>query len=325
VNTFLARIGLGCGRLRAGAEESNSRRVLDAAVECGIRYFDTAPSYGSERVLGRALRGIRREVQVCTKVGLPGSEPNSAGRIRALAITAVRGVLPDGALGWLKRARRAPMRTTATATAAPRGYGHFDAALIRSSVQESLAKLDTDRLDCLMLHEPRTSDPTPEVERVLRELVREGIAARLGVGTGHQLQDLPAFGDVAQFTVGPDLLASGDPRIMIGHGLLRGFDSALFGRCILDSGILSRMPALRRHVSEPLEMSAFLLSAVLIGTDVGRVLVSTSSAARLRKFISEAKNIFEDIRSSGSEDIRIEFSNALRCYFPVMQSKRKYG
>lgn len=321
MNTFLTRIGLGCGRLRAGAEESNSRRVLDAAVECGIRYFDTAPSYGSESVLGRGLRGIRQEVQVCTKVGLPGSEPNSAGRVRALAITAMRGVLPDGALGWLKRVRRVPVRTTPP----QRGYGNFDAASIRSSVQESLAKLGTDRLDCLMLHEPRMSDPTPEVERVLRELVREGIAARLGVGTGFQLQDLPAFGDVAQFTVGATLVASGDSRILIGHGLLRGFDPAVFGRCILDSGILSRIPALRRHVSEPLEMSAFLLSAVLTGTDIGRVLVSTSSAARLRKFIAEAKDIFEEIRSSGSADIRVEFSNALRRYFSVMQSERKHG
>jgi Aldo/keto reductase family len=289
-------------------------------MECGIRYFDTAPSYGSESVLGRGLRGIRREVQVCTKVGLRGSAPNSAGRVRALAITAMR-VLPDGALSWLKRVRRAPVRATAT----QRGYGNFDAALIRSSVQESLAKLDTDRLDCLMLHEPRMSDPTPEVERVLRELVREGIAAQLGVGTGYQLQDLPAFGDVAQFTVGPALLASGDSRILIGHGLLRGFDSVVFGQCILDSGIVSRIPALRRHVSEPLAMSAFLLSAVLMGSDIGRVLVSTSSAARLRKFISQAKSIFEEIRSSDSADIRIEFSNALRSYFSVMQSKQKYG
>jgi len=307
---FLARIGLGCARLRAGAEESNSRRVLDAAVECGIRYFDTAPSYGSESVLGRGLRGMRREVQVCTKVGLPGSTPNSAGRFRALVITAMRGVLPEGALSWLKQVRRTPMRTAAT----QRGYGNFDATLIRSSVQESLEKLDTDRLDCLMLHEPRMSDPTPEAERVLRELVREGIAARLGVGTGYQLQDLPAFGDVAQFAVGPPLLGGGDSRILIGHGLLRGFESAVFERCILDAGIFSRMPALRRRVSDPFAMSALLLSAVLIGTDIGRVLVSTSSAARLRKFVSEAKTLFEEIRSSGSAEIRIEFSNALRCY-----------
>ena len=320
MNTFLPRLGLGCGRLRAGAEEWNSRRVLDAAVECGIRYFDTAPSYGSERVLGRGLRGIRQEVQVCTKVGMPGSKPNSAGQARALAITAMRGLLPDRALNWLKQVRRAPLR----ATAARRGYGNFDAALIRSSVQESLEKLDTDRLDCLMLHEPSMSDPTLEVESLLRELVREGIAARLGVGTGYQLQDLPAFGDVAQFAVGPALLGSGDSRILIGHGLLRGFDSALFERCILDAGIFSKTPALRRHVSDPFEMSAFLLSAVLVGTDIGRILVSTSSAARLRKFISEAKNIFEEIRSSGSADIRIELSNALRCYFSVMQSKQQH-
>jgi D-threo-aldose 1-dehydrogenase len=178
MDTFFARIGLGCGRLRAGAEESNSRRVLEAAVECGIRYFDTAPYYGSESVLGRGLRGMREEVELCTKVGMPGSTPDTAAQLRASAIAALRGVLPDGAPAWLKQMRRVPPRT------AQRGYGDFDPALIRSSVLQSLERLDTARLDCLMLHEPRLSDPTPEAERLLRELVREGIAIRLGVGTG---------------------------------------------------------------------------------------------------------------------------------------------
>ena len=194
MNTLLTRIGLGCARLRAGAEESNSRRVLDAAVECGIRYFDTAPYYGSEGVLGRGLRGMRKEIQLCTKVGLPEAAPNSAATLRGSVIAALRAVLPDRALDWLKRARHVPPRT-----APQRGYGNFDVVLIRSSVQRSLEKLDTDHLDCLMLHEPRMSDPTPEVERLLREMVRDGTAARLGVGTGYQLGDLPPFGDVAQF------------------------------------------------------------------------------------------------------------------------------
>jgi D-threo-aldose 1-dehydrogenase len=157
--------------------------VLDAAVECGIRYFDTAPSYGSERVLGRGLRAVRNEIQLCTKVGIPGSTQNSASRARALLITAVRAVFSDAALSRVKQMRRAPMRTMAT----QRGYGNFDTSLIRSSVQQSLEKLETDRLDCLMLHEPRMSDPTQEVEQVLRESVRQGFVTRLGVGTGYQL------------------------------------------------------------------------------------------------------------------------------------------
>jgi hypothetical protein len=161
------------------------------------------------------------------------------------------------------------------------------------------------------------SDPTQEVEQVLRESVREGLVTRLGVGTGYQLDDLPGFGDVAQFAVGPAFFKTGDPRILIGHGLLRGFDSAVFERCILSAGIFDRIPALRRHVSEPLEMSALLLNATLIGTDIGRVLVSTSSPARLRKFISAAKSLFGEIQSSCNHDARIEFSNAVRYYFSV--------
>jgi hypothetical protein len=296
--------------LRAGAEESNSRRVLEAAVECGIRYFDTAPYYGSEGVLGRGLRGMRREIQLCTKVGLPGSTPDPAANLRGSVISALRAVLPDSALGWVKRRRRVP-----AGTPAPRGYGNFDVGSIRSSVHQSLEKLDTDHVDCLMLHEPRMSDPTQETEQLLRDMVREGTAIRLGVGTGYRLQDLPSFGDVAQFAVGPQGLDSGDTRVLIGHGLLRGFDSAAFERCILDCGIFDRIPALRRCASQPLAMSALLLSAVLLGTDIGRILVSTSSATRLRKFILETKAIVGEVRTGGAGDIGIDFSKVLRCYF----------
>ena len=50
------------------------RVFLEHAVELGIRYFDTAPSYGlSEERLGRFLRtlpeSIRRELTIATKFG----------------------------------------------------------------------------------------------------------------------------------------------------------------------------------------------------------------------------------------------------------------
>ncbi len=48
-------------------------RALARALEAGINYFDTAPVYGngeSERNLGRALKALKADVVVGTKVRL---------------------------------------------------------------------------------------------------------------------------------------------------------------------------------------------------------------------------------------------------------------
>jgi aryl-alcohol dehydrogenase-like predicted oxidoreductase len=50
-----------------------ARRIVDRALERGVRFFDTANVYGNgeaERILGQALRGRRAEVGLATKVGL---------------------------------------------------------------------------------------------------------------------------------------------------------------------------------------------------------------------------------------------------------------
>jgi aryl-alcohol dehydrogenase-like predicted oxidoreductase len=50
-----------------------ARRIVDRALERGVRFFDTANAYGngeSERILGQALRGRREEVGLATKVGV---------------------------------------------------------------------------------------------------------------------------------------------------------------------------------------------------------------------------------------------------------------
>jgi len=52
---------------------AEARRIVDRALERGVRFFDTANVYGngeSERILGQALRGRREEVGLATKVGL---------------------------------------------------------------------------------------------------------------------------------------------------------------------------------------------------------------------------------------------------------------
>ena len=56
-----------------GQDEEESIRTVHASVDAGVTSIDTAPVYGfgrSEEVLGRALKGIRDQVQILTKVGL---------------------------------------------------------------------------------------------------------------------------------------------------------------------------------------------------------------------------------------------------------------
>ena len=68
-------------------EEQAAVACVRAALDEGITTFDTADGYAggrAEEVLGRALRGVRREsIEVCTKVFWPtGDGPNDRGLSR---------------------------------------------------------------------------------------------------------------------------------------------------------------------------------------------------------------------------------------------------
>jgi len=68
-------------------EEDAAKACVAAALDEGITTFDTADVYAgtaAEAVLGRALRGVRREsVEICTKVFWPtGQGPNDRGLSR---------------------------------------------------------------------------------------------------------------------------------------------------------------------------------------------------------------------------------------------------
>jgi aryl-alcohol dehydrogenase-like predicted oxidoreductase len=65
--------GLGAGGfsrlgLRTGLNEDQSARLIEEAVGLGINFIDTAPSYGTEGVVGKALKSIPRDnVVIATK------------------------------------------------------------------------------------------------------------------------------------------------------------------------------------------------------------------------------------------------------------------
>ena len=55
-------VGLGCNNFGSMIDGERTRAVVDAAIDAGINYFDTAESYGrgqSEEFLGAALAGRR--------------------------------------------------------------------------------------------------------------------------------------------------------------------------------------------------------------------------------------------------------------------------
>ena len=65
-------VGLGCNNFGMRLDPEQTKRVVDAALDAGITYFDTAESYGrgqSEEYLGAALAGRRDQAVIATKWG----------------------------------------------------------------------------------------------------------------------------------------------------------------------------------------------------------------------------------------------------------------
>jgi aryl-alcohol dehydrogenase-like predicted oxidoreductase len=68
-------IGLGCNNFgKRITDESRVHAIVNAALEAGVTFFDTADIYGntlSEEFLGRALGSRRDDVLIATKFGMP--------------------------------------------------------------------------------------------------------------------------------------------------------------------------------------------------------------------------------------------------------------
>jgi len=75
--------GLGCGgHSRLGQTYGNSFEqsvaVVKAAIDLGINWIDTAASYGTEKIVGEAVRGLRDKVIISTKAAIgPWDDPQA--------------------------------------------------------------------------------------------------------------------------------------------------------------------------------------------------------------------------------------------------------
>jgi D-threo-aldose 1-dehydrogenase len=148
------------GGLFAPLDDDTAAAALAAAWDGGIRYFDTSPHYGighSERRTGDLLRGKpRAEYTLSTKVG--------------------RVLVPQDPAGRTDESFEVP--------ATHRRVWDFSRDGVMRSVDDSLARLGTGRIDMLFLH-----DAEHHFEAALRdgypalaELRARGVVGAIGAG-----------------------------------------------------------------------------------------------------------------------------------------------
>ena len=157
---LLPAVGFGTaplGGFRTPVTDDAAAAAIEAALEVGYRYFDTAPLYGyglAERRLGRALKGCDADVRVSTKVG------------RIIDPEAPR---PPGDLF-------AGDRGTATLD--------FSADGVRRSLEASFERMGCTYVDVAFIHDPddHARQALTEAYPALEQLRAEGAVGAIGVG-----------------------------------------------------------------------------------------------------------------------------------------------
>ena len=143
----VSAVGLGCMGMThaygAPADKREMTELIAQAVDQGCTFFDTAETYGTrecphdnEELVGAALKPYRDKVIIATKFGIH--------------------------FDWSSDAVNLPV----VADSRPE--------VIRSSVEGSLKRLQTDHIDLYYQHRPDPKIPSEEVAGVMAELIREG-------------------------------------------------------------------------------------------------------------------------------------------------------
>ncbi|MCB9938618.1 MAG: aldo/keto reductase [Planctomycetaceae bacterium] len=157
-------VALGCwpiaGMTSIDVNDTDSLATLEAAVDAGVTFFDTAYGYGakgeSERLIAKALGHRRNELAIATKCGMH----------------------------WNDQLER-------TFDARPE--------IIKRQCDESLQRLKTDRVELLYLHAPDPKVDVAESAGALKELMDAGKARSVGV-SNFNVEQLATFHAVCPIT-----------------------------------------------------------------------------------------------------------------------------
>ncbi|MDF1507499.1 aldo/keto reductase [Robertmurraya sp. DFI.2.37] len=138
----VTELGLGCMSL--GTDKAHAQKIIEAALDEGINYFDTADLYDfgvNEEIVGKSLKQVRDQVIIATKVGNRWNEQKD---------------------GW----RWDPSK-------------HY----IKEAVKQSLKRLETDYIDLYQLHGGTIEDNIDETIEAFEELQAEGFIRYYGISS----------------------------------------------------------------------------------------------------------------------------------------------
>jgi aryl-alcohol dehydrogenase-like predicted oxidoreductase len=258
------RIGLGCVNLASASRGRSTKadvRLVHAAIDHGVRVFDTADSYGSgtsERVLGRAVKNRRDGLVIATKGGYVFRPRHvaeqTARRYAAVAKRSVDG-LRSPAGGADAGGSPGPV------PGAGSRRQDFSVTYLRGAVDASLRRLGTDHIDVYQLHGPH--ELFPDLFEQLAGLVTAGKVGRFGIGA-ESVAEAAAWApidDVAVLQVpfgvlDPEAAADVFPAI---EGRDEGRDVEIWARGVLGGGVMAAAiadpGAIADHPKRPLVAS----------------------------------------------------------------------
>jgi aryl-alcohol dehydrogenase-like predicted oxidoreductase len=97
-------VGVGCNNFGRRVDAAGTARIVSAALEEGITFFDTADIYGSgqsEEMLGAALKGRREDAVIATKFGHSSGGAGHSGGSRRYVRIAVEASLRRLDTEWI--------------------------------------------------------------------------------------------------------------------------------------------------------------------------------------------------------------------------------
>jgi aryl-alcohol dehydrogenase-like predicted oxidoreductase len=146
---YVSAIGLGCMNLShaygAPVSAQQGERVLLAAFDQGVNFFDTAALYGfgaNETLVGKVMKPHRQKFTLASKCGMQGVEQSDGSKVRVI----------DGRPETLKK-----------------------------TCEDSLRRLQTDVIDLYYLHRWDKKVPIEDSVGALSDLVRQGKIQAIGL------------------------------------------------------------------------------------------------------------------------------------------------
>jgi hypothetical protein len=285
-------LGFGCASLFRIPDTEQRQRLLDIAVDGGIRHFDVARLYGlgqSEAELANLLYRHPGQLTVATKFGLGDSRPPS------------RAARRQGGMRKLLRAAPGLRSVARRLYSGGMVSRDFSSSNCRLSLQTSLNQLGVEEVDLLLLHEPTPTDwIDPELELTLQEFQQTGWIGGHGLsGAWPDLERLMAIrpsllgglvqweDDLHEPAPAREAISTAPPRLLSRFGRIRRSMMKI-------RQAFKAVPQLQHHWSERLNLNlvdADALGAALLGAALASypgelLLYASTDADRLSRTLA---------------------------------------